>query len=73
VTLHCACPRGGAPCGHAITQEDLLCDECRRGDCADVTTKWVDGEGWRLVRVDGQPPRVMAIRPEALRELFGLS
>ena len=29
----CGCTRGFEPCGHLITQEDMLCDGCRRGDC----------------------------------------
>ncbi len=32
----CHCSLWQAPCTRAITEEDLLCDECREGDC----TQW---------------------------------
>lgn len=44
-TCQCAKPAGSPPCPRLITQEDLLCDGCRRG-CTHVSIS-VTGEGTR--------------------------
>lgn len=56
----CRCARYPEPCTAAITQEDLLCDGCRPGQCGMVTEP--DGRSWHLAFTDVQFRVVPAAR-----------
>ncbi len=50
--------RGGLtkePCTRPVTQEDMLCDQCREG-CSTISVGPVDGEWLRRIAVHAERP-----------------
>jgi len=51
VTGLCQCERGQQRCQRNATQEDMRCNQCRRG-CAHVHIELADGRVWNLSHTD---------------------